>query len=624
MSWPSDSDLAQLFDRSPIGVYRATERGAIRYANPALARLLGYTVEELRQLSLIDDIWVDPELRRTLIRDNLAPGVVDGLRVEWRARDGRRLVVKLYGHLVEDGAPLGEASFDTTVIDVTAAELAALEQRSQRAELARTARTLDQVVRQMPAMYWLVDRELRILRTGGAIESLLGYPAERWIGETLYAVVVADGGGSEAVAAHLRAVEGEATTYTSHAHGRELANTVVPYHLDGALVGAIGTAIDVTALRALERRMVDAQRAESLGVLAGGLAHDFNNLLVAILGNADLGLREMADGAPGRAALANVRDAALGAAELTDQLLAYAGRRGIASTRLSPATLIDELVRISAASRPAGIEVVVEVPASLSIRADATQVRQVAMNLLANARDALVASGRGGRIAVTGRVEHHDGASHADDIVAPAAGTYVVLAITDDGPGLPREARHRVFEPFYTTKPTGHGLGLAAVLGIMRAHGGGLRLTSAPGAGASFQVRWPAATTPVAQVAVVSEARCVLVIDDEPLVRDVVSRMLADLGYAPLVAADGLAGLRAVEEHLVDAALVDLTMPGMSGADVVAELRRRRPELPIILCTGFDRAGARVAADGYLPKPFRLDALESLLARLLGPRAAVG
>jgi CheY-like chemotaxis protein len=179
------------------------------------------------------------------------------------------------------------------------------------------------------------------------------------------------------------------------------------------------------------------------------------------------------------------------------------------------------------------------------------------------------------------------------------------------------ETRRRIFEPFYTTKASGHGLGLAAVLGIVRAHGGGLRLTSSPGQGARFQVLWPMSPPDEPVKVVVPAARTVLVIDDEDLVRDVVARMIEDLGYSALTACDGASGLEVLATKTVDAVLVDLTMPRMSGADVVATLRKTRPSLPVILCTGFDRdRRGHVEADAYLPKPFRIEALEKTLASI--------
>jgi PAS domain S-box-containing protein len=532
--------------------------------------------------------------------------------VRWRTKAGRILTVQLYGHVIE--GPDGP-TFDGAALDVTELETANVELRRQREALSTASTTLDLVIRQMPAMYWIVDRDLRIHTTGGAIQELLGFPPDKFIGHTLDEVHRQDPGSTDPMVMHRRALAGETVTYTAEYRSKLLATTVCPHKSGDEIIGAIGTCIDMTSHYLLERRMVEAQRAESLGVLAGGLAHDFNNLLVAILGNADLALRELAPRGPGRAPLENIRQAGLRAAELIDQLLAYAGHGGVASTRVPVSPLVDELLRISASTMPDNVGVRIDIARDLAVRGDSSQVRQVLLNLINNARDALGA--RGGTIAITARSLRYDGAARSDDVMAVTAGNYVELEVADDGPGMTGETRRRIFDPFFTTKPTGHGLGLAAVVGIVRAHGGGLRLTTAPGAGARFAVLWPSTTTP-SEVAVVPPptGQTILVIDDEDLVRDVVARMIEDLGYAAVTATDGPSGLALLDEVPVDAVLVDLTMPRMGGAEVVSALRERRPGLPIIVCSGIDRDG-KAGADAYLPKPFRIDTLDDTLAKLL-------
>jgi two-component system, cell cycle sensor histidine kinase and response regulator CckA len=610
-----DRELYRLFDRSPIGMYRCDEAGRFHYVNAALVRLLGYdSADELLELTLGNDVYVDPEDRVRLVARYRPAGAVEGARVRWKTKQGRELTVQIYGHVVED--PDG-VSYDVSVLDVTELDSANSELRRQREALATTATMLDLVVRQMPAIYWVVDRALRIVSLGGALHELLGEAAACGIGMAIDEVQPSDGESPDSVAMHRRALAGETVTYAAGYRGKHFLVTLCPHRSDGAIAGVIGTSIDVTSHHVLERRMVDAQRAESLGVLAGGLAHDFNNLLVAILGNADLALRELAPRAPGRAALENIQQASLRAAELIDQLLAYAGRGGVASTRVALSPLVDELLRISAPTMPASVGVRLDFARDLVLRGDASQIRQVLLNLVNNARDALGA--RGGTIAISGRPVSHDGEPHPDDVITTVAGRYVELEVADTGLGMTGETRRRIFEPFFTTKSTGHGLGLAAVAGIVRAHGGGLRLATAPGKGARFQVLWPASSTPtqLAAVAPPGAGHTVLVIDDEELVRDVVARMIQDLGYAALTATDGPAGLAIVDRHAVDAVLVDLTLPRMTGADVVSALRELRPGLPIILCSGFDRDARGVRADAYLPKPFRIDTLDHTLTRLL-------
>jgi two-component system, cell cycle sensor histidine kinase and response regulator CckA len=620
-----DRELYRLFDHSPVGMYRSDIAGNFHYVNAALVRLLGYaSAEELLTRNIARDVYVDPDERTRMIAHYRPTGAVDGMRVRWRTKQGRERFVQIYGHVTEDASDPAGAVFDASALDVTELETANIELRCQRETLETTAAMLDLVVRQMQASYWIVDRDLRVLRSGGAVRELFGFSQGKFAGMTLEQVHRSDPGSVDPALMHRRALVGETVTYATEWRNKHLVTTVCPHRSNGVIVGAIGTCVDVTTQYTLERRMVDAQRAESLGVLAGGLAHDFNNLLVAMLGNADLALRELPTRGPGRAPLENIRNASLRAAELIDQLLAYAGHRGIASTRVLPGPVVDELLRITAPTMPRNVQVAVDIAGDLVLRGDASQVRQVLLNLINNARDAL--GTRGGAIEITGRRFRHDGASHVDDVITAAAGIYIELAITDDGPGMSSETRRRIFEPFFTTKPTGHGLGLAAVAGIVRAHGGGLRLASAPGEGARFVLHWPATFTPgeIAAVAPPAGGQTVLIIDDEDLVRDVVARMIEDLGYAAITATDGPAGLAIVDSLPIDAVLVDLTMPRMGGADVVSALRERRPELPIVLCSGFARDGRAVGADAYLPKPFRIDALDETLARLLPRPSAPG
>jgi PAS domain S-box-containing protein len=613
-----------LFDRSPIGMYRCDSSGRFDYINAALVRLLGYdSAGEVLALDSAHDVFVDPDDVRAVARALARPvpdgvdgvdggGIVDGVRVRWRTRQSRELIVQIYGHAVDDA---GGPRFDAWVLDVTEVEAARGELRTQRDTAATSETLLAMLVRQMPAIYWLTDRELRITALGGGIEELLGDPPSRYVGMTIAQVQRQDGESADSVEMHQRALAGATVTYATEYRSKHFLVTVCPLHRGDAIAGVIGSCIDMTSHRVLERRIVDAQRAESLGVLAGGLAHDFNNLLVAILGNADLALRELSPRDPGRGALDNIRQAGLRAAELIDQLLAYAGRGSVASTRVAVAALVDELVRISAPTMPGNVSVRLAIARELAARGDASQIRQVLLNLVNNARDAL--GPRGGTIAIAGGVVQHDGAIHPDDVLTAESGTYAAIDITDDGPGMSCETRRRIFEPFFTTKPTGHGLGLAAVVGIIRAHGGGLRLATAPGQGARFQILWPSTFTPAELPAVpVANGQTVLVIDDEDLVRDVVARMIEDLGYAAITATDGPAGLAIVEHVPIDAVLVDLTQPRMTGADVVTALRKCRPELPIILCS-FDRNARSAPADAYLPKPFRIDTLDHTLAKLL-------
>jgi signal transduction histidine kinase/CheY-like chemotaxis protein len=555
------------------------EAGVVTRANAALARIFGYTTPA----------------------ELVASGQLTSSG-GWKTRDGKALQLRTW-----------TVDSMTWVVDA-----------STNPELQRATTTLDYVMKLAHGIYWCIDRKQRVVEVGGAMDDVLGYTGPgRYVGKTIAEHAQVEPINIDSTVHHVRALAGELVTFDSEYKGKMLTSALGPLRdADGNITGAVGVAIDVTRVRQLERRMIDAQRAESLGVLAGGLAHDFNNLLVAVIGSAEIALRDLPVGSAVQPTLESIRTAGLRAAELTAQLLAYAGRGGRGTTRIFPAAVVDELVRILAPSLDGHVTTTTDLPTDVSLRGDPGQFRQVVLNLITNARDAGAKT-----IAITARATVHDGAAHPDDALEAAAGDYISLVVTDDGPGFDRETRRHVFEPFFTTKATGHGLGLATVLGIVRAHAGGIRVTATPGAGASFEILWPAAhqrgrTNPSSAPPVNVPGRTVLVVDDEDLVRDVVARMLAELGYTPMSATDGASALALLEEGPVDAVLVDLTMPQMSGTEVVATIRQRWPGLPVVVCSGFDRGGTGPAAgDAYLAKPFRIEALERTLAKLLPLRS---
>jgi len=609
---PAAEDVARFFDTAPVGMYRSTAAGRFVFVNRALVTLLGYDrVEDVLALDIPRDVYVDPTDRARWIARGATDELGDGVDLRWRTRTGEILTVRLYVRAVK--TPAGELEYETTVFDVT-------ELHQRREQVEHTATTLALLLGQIPAVLWTTDCDLRITSSGGAIRELLDSTPNRSVGMTMAEYLHTDDPDHVVIGYHRRALAGEVVAYEIEWHGRLFASRLGPRRsTDGTLIGTIGTAIDVSASRDLERRMAEAVRAERLGVLAGGLAHDFNNLLVAILGNADLALR---DPAASRDLIANIRVAAMRAGELTQQLLAYAGGevRDVADVDAVP--VIGELVEVLRASTPAGVALRDDVPAQLPpVRADASQLRQVVLNLITNARDAVAA--RGGVVRIDARVVDHDGAVTADDVVAAPVGRYVAIAVTDDGAGIDPGVRQKIFDPFFTTKASGHGLGLAAVLGIVRDHGGALRVANQAGGGARFEAWWPTAVrepnhrlpTPVP-----TPVLNVMVVDDDDLVRDVLSRMVEDLGYAVIAVADGAEAIAIAEraEVAIDAVILDLTMPQMPGRMVMAELRARRPELPIVLCSGYERErdAAAAAGDAFLRKPFRIEELERLLAEV--------
>ncbi|MDZ7727511.1 MAG: PAS domain S-box protein [Dehalococcoidia bacterium] len=391
---------------------------------------------------------------------------------------------------------------------------------------------------------------------------------------------------------------------------------------------------------AMESRMQQAQKMESLGVLAGGIAHDFNNLLVGILGNADIALGELSESSAAHEVVESIQLAATRAAELTRQMLAYSGKGRFVVERVDLSELVQEMAHLLdvSISRRARLRFDFT-PALPAVEADATQVRQVVMNLITNASDAL--GDREGVISVRTGVVHidpqHPARWQLDHVLTE--GDYVSLEVTDTGDGMDEATRSKVFDPFFTTKFTGRGLGLAAVLGIVRGHKGAIHVDSQPGEGTTFTVLLPVAGTADdrSQDAGGRPERWrgtgrVLVIDDDQTVRTVTERMVRSAGFDVDLAADGEAGVAAFEANAgaYAAVLLDLTMPGLDGEEVFRRVRAMRPDVPVILTSGFSEqeatgrfAGAGLA--GFLQKPYGMADLRAALRHAIegpGPETA--
>ncbi|MBX3158490.1 MAG: response regulator [Deltaproteobacteria bacterium] len=380
-----------------------------------------------------------------------------------------------------------------------------------------------------------------------------------------------------------------------------------------------------------ERAAFAAQKLESLGLLAGGVAHDFNNLMVVVIANADLIDRRLPADSNLRELVRWIRDSGQRAAALAGQMLAYAGKGTPEVARVDPRIVVDQAVQLVRASFP---DVTVEVSGDPpTIACNRAQFEQVMMNLVVNAAEA--ASGRPGRIAIRfAQVELAAAPGGRRWVPAdPPPGAYVQLEVTDDGIGMDAATLARIFDPFFSTKFEGRGLGLSAVQGIVRDHGGALHVTSAPGRGTTFTVLWPPSSgAPLADAVVHPEYPRhgkVLVIDDESSVAAAVAAVLEDRGFSCDVAIGGAAGMDAFRTRgaSIDCVLLDLTMPAPGSHEVLRALRHDRPQLPVVLMSGYTENAlewSRLAgpATRFVRKPFSSDDLVTAVATAIARGAA--
>ncbi len=391
----------------------------------------------------------------------------------------------------------------------------------------------------------------------------------------------------------------------------------------------------------LERQILHAQKLESLGVLAGGIAHDFNNILTAILGHSDMIEMQIPPDSPVMRHLNEITKAATRAADLARQMLAYSGKGKFFITEIHLNHVVREMGQLLTVSVSKKVHLRYELAENLPvIEGDATQIGQVFMNLITNASEAI--GDLVGAVTVRSGVMECDVAYLADGNPAhhpktdppPAAGRYVFIEVQDTGCGMSAATLERIFDPFFTTKFTGRGLGLAAVLGIVRGHHGAMKVQSAPGTGSIFRVLFPTFSRPANTKALPPAAQSpvetwrgsglVLFVDDEEQVRRLGQAMLAELGFDVLLAADGNQALeifarRAPEIRCV---MLDLTMPGLDGQATFTELQRIRPGVPVILCSGFseqtlvERFPVHKPA-AFLSKPFTFVQLAVCLRQIL-------
>jgi PAS domain S-box-containing protein len=369
-------------------------------------------------------------------------------------------------------------------------------------ELLQSALSGRLLIEQMPTVNWAVDHDLRFTLSAGAGLRALGLQPNEVVGLTLHEYLATTDPGGDCIRRHREALSGATVRFTQELQGLFFDVVLEPLR-DGAgrITGVIGVAHDVTELhRAVEERsrlqeqVFRAQKLESLGVLAGGVAHDFNNLLTGILSAAELLLRDLPGDSSLRQLAAVIKQAGERAADVTRQMLVYAGR---GRSRRQPLDL-NELVRENFPLTRAALPPTADVrqflaPCLPPIHADPGQMQQVVMNLLLNAADALGNSPAGLIVVRTGTVDVAP--SPTENGLSP--GRYVFLEVQDNGCGMTAEVQARIFDPFFTTKQRGRGLGLSAVQGIIHAHQGVIRLSSTPGQGTTFRVLLPAAEFPL-------------------------------------------------------------------------------------------------------------------------------
>jgi PAS domain S-box-containing protein len=478
---------------------------------------------------------------------------------------------------------------------------------------------------------WLVAADGRTTYANGTMAGLLGStpnemrgrPITDFLDEPLWAEV-------EGFLARQRTHAGERMELRlRRTDGSDLFGLVAgsPITTDeGVFVGTMLNVSDVTGKRSIDAQMVQNQRLEAIGQFAGGIAHDFNNLLTSIQGYAELARANVPEGDPIRKDLDQVLAGTERASAITRKLLAFTRRQILVPVDIDPAQVIADLVAILRPLMGDDIDIALNIEAKHGwIRVDPTQLEQVIVNLAVNAHDAMPTGG-------TVTIAVHDIESPDPDRPDPdlSAGPFVRISVSDTGTGMDEATRARIFDPFYTTKGPGKGtgLGLSTVFGIVAQSGGQIGVETTPGEGSTFHVDLPrvgAAVLPGPRLlaeATLRRSGVVLLVEDDPAVREYARRGLEAAGYTVLAAAGAHQAVRASERwgEGIDVLLTDLVMPGAHGPELAAQIRMQRPGIGVVFMSGYaedvlGRGGELRASGEFLPKPFSVEALSRAVGR---------
>jgi PAS domain S-box-containing protein len=503
---------------------------------------------------------------------------------------------------------------------------------------------------------WTVDKDGIVTYVSPSINQLLGYSIDEIVGHRMeefmpdHAAEVLRSemaqalypGGIEAPSS-LRPLAFEVEPVKKNGEKISLEITASPItNPEKQLVEIVGIARDITERKIqqqrherLESEIQNARKLESLGVLAGGVAHDFNNILVSVMGYTGILLKKLTPGTNESGLVQKIEHAAERASELANHMLAYSGRRSLKLDYVNLNHIVKEMPELIKSSLSAKA-VLLTNPAHYvpAVKADATQMRQVLMNLILNASDAL--GKKEGTITVTtGCTFVHQNTlnemrwgGHLEE------GEFVFIEVSDTGSGMNSETLEKIFEPFFTTKFTGRGLGMSALLGIVRSHSGAIDLNSTLGEGTTFRVLFPKADSNGKKTDTASSPEkllptpkgTVLVIDDDQFVRSALASMLDDLGMDAILAIGGYEGIEQYRQKAdeIVVVLLDMTMPGMQGDEVFDELKEINPDIKIIVVSGYseediDRIFDGKDLSGFLQKPFTGKGLQNKIAQALAP-----
>ena len=583
----------------------------VMYINPAFERLLGYSLDEINR---IEDLFM-------LIHPDDLPGALDKLQAHRRGntedapyelriirRDGEIRHILGTAEVIEHK---GKPAVIANVIDVT-------DQRKAQQALEESEEMF-RLIGESSADILILSINEKFIYVNPTLCRVTGYDEEELLsGQVDVYSLVAPELRDEIRQRHKRRLLGkdepsnyETDIITKHGERRTLEVRIATFSFRGRVASLIN-AHDITERLQIQQKLLAAAKAESVQRLAGGIAHDFNNLLVAIMGNASMLKSDPGIDAGLSKALDQIETAARQAAGLTGQLLAYARGGRYQPAVLNPAQLVEQTLPLLHASLGPAVEIKTVFENNIpSIKADRSQTEQVLMNLGLNSGEAMSMKGEL-RISI----------DQVHDLDKPL----VRICFEDTGPGVPRSVREKIFDPFFSTKGPGRGMGMAAVYGIMQNHGGTIEMENLPKRGARFTLTFPAVAASPGDVfpdhlSPRNGAETILIVDDDEMILDVAGTILAGRGYGVVTALGGQRALAELEHRDdIDLVIIDMVMPGMGGEETCEKIKMMYPVIKVIFSSGYDDPGCKKSqrrADGFIQKPYTVAQLTSKIREVL-------
>ncbi|MDX8383108.1 MAG: PAS domain S-box protein [Ghiorsea sp.] len=643
----SESRYQQMVEHMPVGI-AIHKHGAIQYLNPFFLDVIGKkTLEEVIGDSVLK--YVHPDDHADAQRVVEGGTNVQSMPVRYITSGDEKKIHEMLASRTSIMVD-GEEVAVTIALDVT-------EKNRSRRDFENQHQTMQVILDASPIGIWMLDQDSHIQFLNDAFAKAVNFDEQVLLLASHYRDVLSEEVAWQCLASDEACLK-KRTMHRSveqfpDAEGKERVYEVIKVPLfqnRGDFVGIVGLCIDITerleaetARERTQKMAEEAQHLESLGVLAGGIAHDFNNLLSVILGNAALAGKRLGEDSSVDVYLSRIEEASTNAASLCNQMLAYAGKGKFDVRRLNLTGVVAEMSRLLEVCLLKSVSIAYDLTEDIAeIEVDSAQLQQVIMNLITNANEAMEASGgvihiKTGDMVVASPLANVVG---NDEVVW---GDYAYVEVADQGCGMSEQVQNKVFEPFFTTKFAGRGLGMSAMLGIVRSHGGLIQLHSEEGKGTLFRVLLPQAaketqnqdesdmvdqvpkltTTHPIDAAIYSKK--ILIIDDEEVILETTDVMIQDIGFATLLAEDGVHGLELYQQHHEEICLIlmDMTMPRMDGQQCTSEILKLNADAKVILCSGYSEEDAvdkfaQLAIVGFIQKPFHPDLLQKKVMQALG------